>query len=209
MNYIAKETTKSAEGIRGFSISDPISGYVLNIEGLSSRWEYKICFDIPSRWKDNAQPIMVTGRDYSQYPKLYRVINPLFQYIEVGAGLSGYLPFISEKCLLKKRPIVIDPVKYEVLQTMMLFAKTGGFVDEKLISRLETLIDRTRFYLDSDKVWLINSTLHEAVRNHPELKGIADMVVDNCGARTYPQMTNYDDLKKNSFDKLLRWLKKK
>lgn len=126
--------------------------------------------------------VLVTGRDITDYhPEIRDLeINPSLLYVEVGAGLGGFIPNIIQKTMLQK-PIVIDPVDYTLLLEMLEFAETLP-LEGKLKERVKVHQERCKIILNSDKVRLINLKLEEAFNQHPELEGIADVVIDHFAA---------------------------
>jgi hypothetical protein len=137
----------------------------------------------------------ITHRSFSEYQELYKipegfVPEPDKQYLEVGAGLGEFVPKIVRELddRLSNRPVVIDPVDYGLLIEMLYIATEEGMDEENdLVGR--ELTGRARIITDSEKVKLYNLTLEEAVRNHPELTGCADLVVDCAGASSYSRNT--------------------
>lgn len=134
--------------------------------------------------------VAISERDikqYFDYFKELKTINPKFQYLEVGAGLGGFIPFLAVEWnqRLASIPIVIDPADYRLMAHMLRYAKQlnlGADVDK----RLNELIQRAEIILDPKKVYLVNRTLGEAIRSMPELQGVADVVIDLLGPVNYP-----------------------
>jgi len=102
------------------------------------------------------------------------------QVIECGAGLGSFIPELVKYRSLIKTPIIIDPANYELMAEMLEYLKPH-LKDPMMIWRVEELVSRCSSILDSSKVRLINSTLDQAIREHPEIIGTADIVVDNYG----------------------------
>ncbi len=102
-----------------------------------------------------------------------------FQYVEIGAGLGEFIPTIA-RFSLKKRPIVIDPANYELMLEM--FGQMEKYVElPSDQDELDKLVRRAKIICDSSKVHLVNSTLGTALREHPELRGIGDVVIECYG----------------------------
>ena len=110
---------------------------------------------------------------------LVRTPNPAWQYVEVGAGLGECVPSLCQSALTY-RPIVIDPAPYMIM--MELFHAARKYVSDDDRSLLEEITRRCGVILDPSKVELINEPLDQAVKEHPELLGSADVVIDNYGA---------------------------
>ena len=123
----------------------------------------------------------ITARDMDGYPKLE--INQGFQYVEVGAGMGGFIKHLIDK-KVEKKPIVIDPSDYTRMKKMLYFAENIDLT-YNLKERIKLLRERCEIVLDPDKVRLINSRVEEAVRDNKELIGLADVVVDNYAARMW------------------------
>lgn len=143
-------------------------------------------FDIPSFCPVPVpSSIPVTARGTEKYSKY--VINSLdidAQYLEVGAGFSGFLMDAVANGL-KKRPIVIEPMNFHSTGALLNYAKRN-LTDPDELSKIENMLRRQAFFTDSSKVKLYNCTLGEALRKHgSELKEVADIVVDYCGAASY------------------------
>ena len=72
--------------------------------------------------------LFITGRGIEDYdPDIVRhVLNPNYQYIEVGAGLGEFTPRLVEIFgnKINNRPVVIDPANYDVLNGLLDFALT-------------------------------------------------------------------------------------
>jgi hypothetical protein len=140
----------------------------------------------------------------SRYAHQYRAMMPGFnifpaqQLIEVGAGLSepvvqwaDHAARLSEK---GPKPVVIDPADY-VLMNEMLEAAMELAPQEEHIARvlhiLRTLKQRCTAILDPERIRLLPHTLKRAHKEHAELQGSADVVVDAFAAATYVAV-NFD-----------------
>ncbi len=133
---------------------------------------------------------MMTGRDVPEYMDHLGYdldITQDDQLVEVGAGLGQFVPLMVENLgsSLKHRPIVIDPVQYDVVKTH-LQTILDQFGNERVVcsleQRIQEFIKRCTILLGSD-VLHIRETLGNAIRLHPKtLLGKADAVVGLCGA---------------------------
>lgn len=134
------------------------------------------------------EPVSVTCRNKKEYPKEIREleINPVFQYIEVGAGLAEFIPSIISEWngKLLHMPIIIDPADYQLMQDMLLHAK-DIYVDKPVKERLEVILERASIILDPTKVRLVNTTLGQALLRYSWLEEIANVVIDFNGANMY------------------------
>lgn len=136
------------------------------------------------------EPILISERDLKQYFDYFsdlKIINPKFKYLEIGAGLGGFIPFLALEWSqrLESKPIVIDPADYRLMAHMLRYAKElrlGADIDK----RLDELIQRAEIILDPEKVYLVNMALGEAIRSMPELQSVADVVIDLLGPVNYP-----------------------
>ncbi|MBS3158088.1 hypothetical protein J4206_02255 [Candidatus Woesearchaeota archaeon] len=133
---------------------------------------------------EKIKEVPVTSRDVGSYSKAEALIlDPSLQYIEIGAGLGGFIPaVVNSQQGYGPKPIVIDPCDYHSLYEMMNRALHLDISDQ-MRSRLDFHIERCKVYL-SDNVVLLNMWLGDAIRR-PDLVGIADIVVDNLAALLY------------------------
>lgn len=128
----------------------------------------------------------ITNRDYPyEYPfKLTQMLlNNPGQVVDVGAGLGEFVPKLAAQnpeC----KPIVIDPVNYDLMAEMLEFARP--YVGLWHLPRLNELSSRCATILDSSKVTLYNTFLSEALKNNPQLREVGDLVVDNFGPSIWP-----------------------
>lgn len=113
-------------------------------------------------------------------------MDPRLQYLEIGAGLGEFIPYLIEslKGKLTKKPIIIDFADHFLMLDMLWEARKLGLGSLRN-DRLETLINRATIVLDKDRVSFINLRLGQALQLHPELETSADVIVDQCGAILY------------------------
>jgi hypothetical protein len=129
----------------------------------------------------NKRGVIVTGRDLVGEPKksYHQELEDIadfadLQVVEMGPGLGEFIPLLTE--VAKIKPIAIDPVNYNNLLELMEYARSR--VPEIIVGELDIFKQRAEIYLDSTKVWLVNTTLEEAVKDK-RLFEIADVFVDN------------------------------
>ncbi|MEK6900097.1 MAG: hypothetical protein AABX05_03150 [Nanoarchaeota archaeon] len=154
----------------------------VNVEPRSTNDYWPVFFSTKDK---NDHWVLITGRKISSYDQKVRElqIDPSLQYLEIGAGMGELTPHIVKHQPLKK-PIVIDPANYLLMMDMLKFAYQLH-IDKQLKEKISILHKRCRVITDPDKVNLINGPLEEALSQHPELEGIADVVIDNYGAVLY------------------------
>jgi hypothetical protein len=187
------EVTRSKDNIT-MSVIDRTNGYSLNLLLSSAPLKfYNSTFDFFGE-KEYNRGHYITARDMGEYDNEVKdlIIKPDLQYLEVGAGLGEFTPSIIRKFNgeLLYRPIVIDPVNYDVMYSLIKFAK--NLTNDNLMNvKLKELQDRCEIILDNTKVNLINLTLENALKTHPELVRVADVVVDNVGASHYMENHEY------------------
>lgn len=179
-------------------VCDPVSEYDLVLHwppcfkfSLGCWNHLWVNFERPFR---NRTRIPITARDYKDHHPI--ILGHHFdsskQYVEVGAGLGE---FIQRVALLKNGnipPIVIDPADYALLEEMLRFTlkRLPEIVPKKEYdfhfyhTRVEELISRCETIQNHSLVRLYSVTLETAAKRE-ELRGIADVVVDNLGARFY------------------------
>lgn len=108
------------------------------------------------------------------------------QVVEVGPGLSEFLPWLVETRGGEPnlKPIAIDPVDYQLvvrgLQTLVQLNIT-----EVARETILEFIHRAEVINDPTKVTLINTNLEEALKHLPVLTGIADVVVEHLAIRDF------------------------
>lgn len=166
-------------------VIDPISNYELRIEKPSG-YHPQIRFMIPfPSNRIGEREMVVTGRDLLTYPNIEYIlgINPRLQYVEIGPGLGGFIPYVVSKLVGTGAPlpIAIDPVNYFLLGEMLSFAKTDLGLWQEALDRIDVFLERQRCMIDPSEVRLINQTLEQAFEAHPELDGIADIAIDHFG----------------------------
>jgi hypothetical protein len=144
------------------------------------------------RWD---RPLVTTGRNHILYPlDIDFNINPRLQYIEVGAGLGGFIKFICDRQRdSSPKPVVIDPADYARMEDMLKYCLDTGTSDREII---EELLERCELLLNKDRVILINKKLDIAIQEHPEILETADVVIDNYGACYYEAKTETERLEK-------------
>ncbi|HRH93693.1 MAG TPA: hypothetical protein PKV72_04155 [Candidatus Peribacteria bacterium] len=134
----------------------------------------------------------------SRLRKQYQVMMPGFQIdphkqlVEVGAGLSEPVVHWAECAAALEpkgpRPVVIDPADYPLMADMVDTAIALAPEEEHIAQVLDILMDlkrRCAVLLDPDRVVLLPVELKEAAVLYPELRGLADVVVDCYAAATY------------------------
>ena len=194
-NYVVADRT-----YRSFSLKHEPTGYSLEIklelQGLDPsicKDPFEILFRVPYPAGNNT--MLITGRDLSQYGRPVRrlKIKPSLQFVVVGAGMCEFIPSLVRRFSgrMKHKPIVIDPANYELMISMLKHARKYR-LGERYDKKSENLIERCGIILDPKKVTLVNTTLGKALKDNPNLKGIADVVVDNCALEVYP-LTEYSN----------------
>ena len=173
-------------------ITDQETNYTLNlcyVMNDSFGWPY-VTFDSGC----SGPKLFITGRNIQEYDADIRnhIINPSYQYVEVGAGLGEFTPRLMETFgdEINNRPIIIDPANYDALNGLLDFALTLNLGDG-MRDMLNSFNRRCKLIKNPQLVTLINLTLEEALETHFEILGIADVVVDNMGASHY-NYTNYN-----------------
>lgn len=189
MEVLATEEYTVEKNSNGsISLNHKSRGYqlVLHSAAQEKNQPYDITFDIPC----TGICFTVTGRDLKEYERLDNLltINSNLQYVEIGAGLAEFIPNMVQRYSMLHRPIIIDPADYTLMKAMMQHAKNLD-IGERMHERLETLIKRCDVILDPSKVRLINAFLGQAMHKF-DLDGIADVVIDHCGATLY-KFTEY------------------
>jgi len=170
----------------GLTLFDKSNSYLLVIKKEEIQGDLgRIYFMIPSPCKiikDTRIP--VTARDTYEYPPQLFPIKTNYRYIEVGAGLSGFIPEIISRSLNSK-PIVIDIFNYNAGYNLLEVAHKNSSLDQK--KSIEKLMDRCKLITDPSRVNLINCSLGSAIKANPWLIGTADVVIDYCGPNAYPE----------------------
>ncbi len=139
--------------------------------------------------------IPVTATWLRGYPAEVRrlKITPGLQYLEVGAGYGGFIP----RVLLGSRqgspkPIIIDSADFDAMHGLLSYAKARIGFPDRISGIVDKILERHELITDSGKVRLINMNLGDALRSFPDLAGIADVLVDRCGAISYPELETLD-----------------
>ncbi len=134
----------------------------------------------------NGQTILVTDRSMREYHGPFHEMprNKDFQYVDVGAGLGGFIPYLVNDLGVSKKPIVIDPCDYAHMREMLTTARQL-VQGTDLQYRIDLLLHRSEIYLDSSRVVLVQEPVRDAIRNHPELIGITDVVLDHWATGRY------------------------
>lgn len=137
-------------------------------------------------YERDRQIVLVTDRSIREYHGSFHEMpwNRDFQYVDVGAGLGGFIPYLVEDLGVNKKPIVIDPCDYAHMREMLITARQ--LVEGTALQpRIDMLLHRSEIYLDSSRVVLVQEPVQDAIRNHPELIGIADVVLDHWATGRY------------------------
>jgi hypothetical protein len=192
-----------------YTVTDNKSAYKLTMGiGDDSLPTLMVFFDMPSINKSVDSVVGITARDYDTYCQMLNnrnrlpQLNPNLQYIEIGAGLGGYIPELIKryKKELTSIPIVIDPVDYQILHSMLLIAKDKK-LPENLHGRINELLFRCDLYMNPSEVNLIPLSLQEAISSHPEIHGIGDIIIDLNAVSLYDSIS---EGKKNILDMLIK-----
>jgi hypothetical protein len=119
------------------------------------------------------------------------------QFVELGAGLGGFIPDLvrCQESLLP--PIVIDPIDYTWVRTQLtelLSLSEVQCLGEQVRRDVEELLCRCDAYM-SPRVRHLQMPLRQAFQKHrDELIGIGDAVLDLYGATTYEENESFDDI---------------
>lgn len=181
------------------SVEDVKTDYLLYLNLFNTdlnNWRTLYFFSI----LNNAR-MLVTARNIEEYDRRVSKI-PIqsdFQYVEVGAGLGGFVPHIIEKQKADYKnnylpAIIIDPINYEILRDLLVYSD-GLELNVKQHLRIKTLKSRCDLFLNKNKVNLVNAKLSDAVKDK-KLQNIADFVVDNFGPSNHT-CTEYAFSKRN------------
>ena len=143
-------------------------------------------------FKDGEHSSVSTSRDFDQYKDHVawgrRDHRAWYQYNEVGAGLGGFLPEVVAHFgdSLKHLPVVIDPFNYmEALPLLDSLSRLP--FDSYSTAVLTEARERCFFYLNPEKVRLINTTLQAALTQFPEIHHSAHVVVDHKGPGSHKE----------------------
>ncbi|OGG00210.1 hypothetical protein A2Y99_03240 [Candidatus Gottesmanbacteria bacterium RBG_13_37_7] len=136
-------------------------------------------------------PIPVSWNSIEDYeaighiPKVFflNAANKELQVVEVGPGLGEFLPDCAD--FSRVQPIAIDPFDYLEAHNLLKEVLLRYAISDRDRQLVITLLERIDRYTDQKKIKLINTTLELAMRDHPELTGIADIVIDSAGAKLY------------------------
>ncbi len=132
--------------------------------------------------------VFVTGRDMPDadnlrndtYSRSCLKVDKTKQYSEPGCGIGGFLEYLTDRQTpFSPKPFAIDPFNPYVCKDLLVFARDNLDFGGEFREKLNGLIRRIDILLDPSKVVFLNMTLGEALVKHPEIKGIADVVVDN------------------------------
>jgi len=181
------------------------SNYRLQIFGKTDGGTFEVFngepFAIHFEVSNNGEPIYITGKSGYFYESLHEHrIDSRAQYVEVGAGLGGFIPGLVNIYFGSEfpKPIVIDPADYSVMRDMIHFAKGLDFhysFSDVINDRLSLLEYRCGVYMDSSRVCLVNMNLGDALLAFPGLEGSADFVIENTGPVCYSFTEEEDILK--------------
>ena len=170
----------------GFCVKDRVMGYDFEVD-LSEATEFRACLLIQN--PQSNKKVIVTGRDFDEYPVIN--INPENQYIEIGAGLGGFVPWMVANHKMKHKPIVIEQLNYDAAEVLLHIgrdvAQHKGY-DKNLLDRIEKFIQRADTYTYSNDINLITLPLGWALNTFPQLKGSADVVIDHLASTYYTQV---------------------
>ncbi len=146
--------------------------------------------------------LIVTDRSFVEYDFNKEIeLKPELQYLEIGPGLSEFIPLIT-KLPPDKKPIIIEPVDYNLLEELLRDVKSYDF-GNLFKEKLELLIERCNIFRDNKKVLHVKKTLGRALDEDDWLIGIADIVVDYFGAIAYAHFTERRFFDVVTYEKLL------
>ncbi|MBI2659178.1 hypothetical protein HYX05_03730 [Candidatus Woesearchaeota archaeon] len=181
------------QGLGGINIVEQITEYSLSVDLTRKNVPLKefpsdneLMFTAPGH-HGHAR---ITGRDLAQHHSEVgnMVINPSFQYVEIGAGLGEFTPHLVKTTPHAPKPIVVDPANYWLMKDVLDYARSLN-LSARINKLAEILSKRAAVISDPSKVMLINMTLMEAFEAHPSLEGIADVVIDHGGAYSWCEET--------------------
>lgn len=155
----------------------------------------------------NGSRVNVSSRGLRDYPSgLKNNLNPGLKYLEVGPGLAEFIPHLVKlQSGTTVKPIAIDPVNYNLIGELLQYASTLN-ISQGLVEKIRILTERCNVFLDQSKVELFNMTLGQALDEHPELIGVADVVVEKFGPSAYAGTENQDPyVFRRSLDSKLRY----
>jgi hypothetical protein len=138
--------------------------------------------DIVLRFPHRGMRMYCTSRDAAKQYDI-QTIDEQLQYVEIGTGLGGLTAEFVRRGV-RKTPIAIDPINYSLAQQLLTRALNEDHVSPNERVRVAELIDRCKI-MRSTGVRHIQEDLERALTTFPDLEGIADVVVDQRGARYY------------------------
>lgn len=169
----------------------PEHGYTLIVDGPSAARE-----EIPCRFSTGPDHTdnLVTARDASFYHRQFAGLrmDVRKQLIEVGAGMGEFAVQWAEAAAIHAdapKPVVIDPVRYPLLSSMLDCAIALADQERHFRARAGILREMRRrcgVIMNPALVTLVPQALEDAVAEHPELRGTADVVIDFFAAASYP-----------------------
>lgn len=193
----------ASDRVEGICVSSPrdCSLHMLWMKDAGKEGDRK--FNVTFKVYDRSNTgCLVTGRDYGKYPKDLRSHidslvrqNKRFQYVEVGSGLGGFAPYVSQYSFIHggPKPIIIDPINYRAFADVIKYAMDldiGAISNDQNLSvslndRLKTFLERCNYLTDTQRVRHVRSTLEGALRKDRSLIGVGDVLVDIFGAWHY------------------------
>jgi len=154
-----------------FTLTDEETTYQLLLrKNKSPRDDFFVTLRIPA----GKARAVVTGRSGYAVFRNGEKVGPETKIVEVGAGLSGFLPdHVAENAIAPENtPVVIDPIDYEQCGQLLTEAegrsRETGAVLHPARRRIRTLLQRCNVYR-GDSIQTISMTLADAVERHPEL----------------------------------------
>jgi hypothetical protein len=190
-------------GPDGIKVLDRERDYFLVLSRKSHHYLGAVHFFRPGLTRDGHvfSHIPVTATWLRGYPAEVRKlkITPGLQYLEVGAGYGGFIP----RVLLgsrqgSPRPIIIDSADFDAMHGLLSYAKAHIRLPDRISGIVDKILERHGLITDPGRVRLLNMNLGDALCGFPDLAGIADVLVDRCGAVSYPELEARDG------DRLLR-----
>jgi hypothetical protein len=134
------------------------------------------------------EELLVSSRSITEYD--VPPFNPVstHQYVEIGAGVGEFTPWLVSVMPDGPRPIIIDPAPYGIL--LLELQECKPFLrNEHQIKKADVIEQRLKTILDPLKVRLYQKTLVNAIREHLELWQCADFIVDHAGAIEWGKIT--------------------
>lgn len=186
--------------IHGSAVDSQGGEYHLGIREDAPKDEYRVVVNFNSPGAEESG-FPITARDMPHYRRSYPHLpeDPTKQYLEIGPGLGGFIPYLvhSYRTQLRCLPIAIDPANFAIIQLLIKSAldqQKETQLSPADMQRLELLYRRCLIMRDDTKVRLISTTAARAARQHPDIRQIADVVIDHYGACLYPQTECEDGL---------------